>query len=347
MIGSSSDDLDYPLSGQPEDGHSQKIEFGLLWIRLPLPYRLNHVNVWAIDDGDGWAVVDTGLADDRTRGIWDDLLVGPLLGRPVKRVIATHFHPDHIGLAGWLTERAGAHFAASLADWLFARALSTDSSPGLAASMESFYRRAGLDAETLAAIVARGNSYARSVDMIPPTLTRLRHGDSLAIGGNTWRVITGGGHTPESVCLYRTETPLLISGDQVLPRISPNISVWPNEPDADPLRDFLASFDALLALPENVLVLPSHGRPFRGLHRRLAALRNHHEERLAEIGAFCRIPRTAAQVADRLFGGGLDPHQAVFAVGEAVAHLNHLLRRGTLERRNEPTGIDRYNWVGG
>lgn len=347
MVGTSSDDLDYPVTGQPEDGHSREVETGLLWIRLPLPYRLNHVNVWAIDDGDGWTVVDTGLADSRTRGIWEDLLAGPLLGRAVNRVIATHFHPDHIGLAGWLTERTGACFAASLADWLFARALSADSSAGLETSMERFYRRAGLDAETLAAIVARGNSYARSVDTIPPTLTRLRHGDALAIGESMWRVITGGGHTPESVCLYRPQTPLLISGDQVLPRISPNVSVWPNEPDADPLSDFLASFDALLALPDDVLVLPSHGRPFRGLHRRLAALRAHHEERLAEIETFCRTPRTAAQVADRLFGGGLDPHQAVFAVGEAIAHLNHLIRHGTLERRDDPAGFDLYSRAGG
>jgi len=347
MVTSSDDGLDYPLTGQPEDGNSREIEPGLLWIRLPLPYRLNHVNVWAIDDGDGWTVVDTGLADNLTRGIWESLLVGPLGGRAVKRVIATHFHPDHIGLAGWLTEHTGACFAGSLADWLFARALSTDSSPGLAASMERFYRRTGLDSDTLAAIVAHGNSYARSVDPIPPTFTRLRHGDSLAMGGQTWRVITGGGHTPESLCLYRPGTPLLISGDQVLPRISPNISVWPNEPDADPLSDFLASFDALLALPDDVLVLPSHGRPFRGLHRRLADLRTHHEERLAEIETFCRTPRTAAQVADKLFGDGLDSHQAMFAVGEAVAHLNHLIRRGTLERRNGSTVFDLYSRVGG
>lgn len=340
------DDLSYPLDAQPGDGEFVEVEPGLLWIRLPLPFRLNHVNVWAIEANAGWTIVDSGLDDARTRQTWEGLLETALGGRPVARVIATHFHPDHIGLAGWLVERTGAGFACGLTDWLFARALKNDASAGQAATVERFYRRAGLDSAALAAVLGRGNAYARSIHDVPPTLTRLRHGDAVEIGDAPWRVIVGGGHTPEPVCLFRPSTPIstpiLISGDQVLPRISPNISVWANEPDADPLTDFLASFDPLLALPDDVLVLPSHGRPFRGLHRRLAALRRHHEERLVEIAELCTTPRTAAQVAGALFPPDLDAHQMVFAVGEAIAHLNHLIRRGTLTRAPGADGTDLY-----
>ncbi|WP_448206208.1 MBL fold metallo-hydrolase [Azospirillum sp. sgz302134] len=342
MTRSLEDDLVYPLTGQLDDGAVLAVEPGLLWVRLPLPYRLNHVNVWAIEEPGGWTIVDTGLDDARTRAIWEGLLAGPLGGRPVARVIATHFHPDHIGLAGWLVEHTGASFSGSLTDWLYARALCAGTSPAQTAAVEAFYRRAGVDDGTLKAILGRGDSYARSVHALPPTLVRLRHGDRPVIGGSSWRVIVGSGHTPEQVCLFRPDKPLLISADQVLPRISPNVSVWPAEPDADPLSDFLASFESLLELPEDVLVLPSHGKPFRGLHRRIAWLRAHHEERLHEIEALCETPRTATQVADALFGKGLDTHQTVFAVGEAVAHLNHLIRRGALTRRSNPPGADLY-----
>ncbi len=337
------DELSYPLDGQPDDGEFMAVEPGLLWIRLALPYRLNHVNVWAVEGSTGWTIVDTGLDDQRTRTAWEHLLAGALGGRPVTRVIATHFHPDHIGLAGWLVERTGAGFACGLTDWLFARALKADNSAGQMAAMERFYRRAGLDSTALAAVLGRGNAYARAVHEVPSTLTRLRHGDSVEIGDAPWRVIVGGGHTPEPVCLFRPgDRPVLISGDQVLPRISPNISVWANEPDADPLTDFLASFEPLLKLPEDVLVLPSHGRPFHGLHRRLDALRRHHEERLDEIAALCATPRTAARIAEALFPPDLDAHQMVFAVGEAIAHLNHLVRRGALTRTPGPDGADLY-----
>ncbi len=341
------DELTYPLDIPPKDGEIRVVEPGLYWIRLSLPFRLDHVNVWAIEGAGGWTVIDTGLDDGRTRAAWKGLLNGALAGRPVERVVATHFHPDHIALAAWLADRTGASFAASLTDWLFARTLSTDDTPGQAATVERFYRRAGLDGEALDALLDRGNAYARLVKAVPPVLTRLRHGDALDMGAATWRVIAGAGHTPEPVCLFRPadasgRAPLLISGDQVLPVISPNISVWPTEPDADPLADYLESFDALLALPEETLVLPSHGAPFRGLHLRLAGLRRHHEERLAEIAELCTTPRTAAQVADAVFRPDLDTHQKVFALGEAVAHLNHLVGRGAITRATGPSGTLLY-----
>lgn len=332
-----------PESGDPPPpGEVQPVEDGVLWIRLSLPFRLNHVNVWAIDDGDGWTVVDTGVADPRTRTAWETLLAGPLSGKPLHRVIATHFHPDHIGLAGWLVEKTGAIFAASLTEWLFARALSADDGAWQSAACDRFYRRAGLTGDRLREVLAHGGSYARAVPSVPATVHRLRCGDRIRLGGASWRVLGGGGHTPEPVALFREERPVLIAGDQVLERISPNLSVWPTEPDADPLADFLNGFDAYEALPADTLVLSSHGRPFTGLHRRLAELRAHHEDRLVETLVLCAEPVTAAHVADAMFPGPLDTHQAVFALGEAVAHLNHLRHRGTLVRVTGGDGVDRY-----
>lgn len=332
-----------PGIGNPPPPNSvQAVEDGLLWIRLSLPFRLNHVNVWAIDDGDGWTVVDTGVSDPRTRAAWEALLAGPLSGKPLHRVIATHFHPDHIGLADWLVEKTGAVFASSLTEWLFARALSADGGAWQADACERFYRRAGLTGDRLQAVLAHGGSYARAVPSVPATLVRLRCGDGIRMGGAHWRVLGGGGHTPEPVALFREEPPVLIAGDQVLERISPNLSVWPAEPDADPLADFLDGFAAYETLPADTLVLSSHGRPFTGLHERLADLRAHHEERLEETLAICADPSTAADVADAMFPGPLDTHQTVFALGEAIAHLNHLWRRGEIERTTASDGIGRY-----
>ncbi|PWC33829.1 MBL fold metallo-hydrolase [Azospirillum sp. TSO35-2] len=358
------DAIDYPVCATPEAGGWQEVAPGVLWIRLSLPFQLDHVNVWALDGGAaGWTLVDCGLGDPRTRALWEGLLRDALGGRPVERVVATHFHPDHIGAAGWLVERTGAAFATSLTEWLFAKTLSAGNDTATDAAVERFYRRSGLEAPALAAVLGRKSAYPRGVPSVPPTLVRLRPGDRLAVGDDVWTVVGGGGHTAEPVCLHRaagqTEghgdgTPgLLISGDQILPRISPNISVWPTEPDADPLADYLDSLRAWSALPADTLVLPSHGRPFRGLHARAEALGAHHAERLDEIEALCATPQTAAAVTRALFPRPLDPHQTVFALGEAVAHLNHLMRQGRLERETgaapsgEPdTGVDLYRKAG-
>lgn len=329
--------VDYPFCATPDPGGWQEVVPGVLWIRLSLPFQLDHINVWALDGGAaGWTLVDCGLGDPRSRAVWEDLLRDALGGRPVERVVATHFHPDHIGAAAWLVERTGAGFASSLTEWLFARTLSAGNDATADAVVERFYRRCGLDEDALAALLARKGAYSRGVPAVPATLTRLRAGDRLRVGDHDWTVIGGGGHTAEPVSLHRpadaASPDLLISGDQILPRISPNISVWPSEPDADPLADYLASLDGWSALPADVLVLPSHGRPFHGLHRRAGELARHHAERLAEIESLCAEPQTAAAVTRALFPRPLDPQQMLFAVGEAVAHLNHLIGKGRLER---------------
>jgi glyoxylase-like metal-dependent hydrolase (beta-lactamase superfamily II) len=312
---------------------------GILWVRMPLPFALDHINIWLLEDDAGWTIVDTGIGSNRTREYWERIFAEALGAKPVIRVIATHFHPDHVGLASWLVERWGAEFCSSLTEWLFGRALSQEDPESMVRTALAFYRRAGLDEASLAVMAERGNAYAQGVAALPPVLRRLRAGDRLPIGGAEWQVIIGGGHTPEHVCLYSAGSGILIAGDQVLPRISPNISVWPSEPDADPLQDFLASLDQLRAVPDDTLVLPSHDTPFLGLHDRLDELTAHHQERLRETLDACETPRSVAEVTRIMFRRPLDPHQLIFAVGEALAHLNHLLYRGHLSRKTDQNGV--------
>ncbi len=323
----------------PEAGTAVTVAPGILWVRMPLPFALDHINIWLLEDDAGWTIVDTGIGSNRTREYWERIFAEALGAKPVIRVIATHFHPDHVGLASWLVERWGAEFCSSLTEWLFGRALSQEDPESMVRTALAFYRRAGLDETSLAVMAERGNAYARGVAAFPPVLRRLRAGDRLPIGGMEWQVIIGGGHTPEHVCLYSAGSGILIAGDQVLPRISPNISVWPSEPDADPLQDFLASLDQLRAVPDDTLVLPSHDTPFLDLHDRLDELTAHHQERLRETLDACETPRSVAEVTRIMFRRPLDPHQLIFAVGEALAHPNHLLYRGHLSRKTDQKGV--------
>lgn len=330
---------DHPVPGA---GAAVKVAPGVFWVRMPLPFALDHVNLWLLEDGDGWMIIDTGYADDEGRSRWETLFDTVMAPHPVTGILVTHFHPDHIGLADWLVERWRVPLRMSLSEWLQARALSGDRDPKLAAAALQFYRRTGLDGSLVEALTARGNTFARSVPAIPPILMRIRDDDRLIIGGHIWQVIVGGGHSPEHVCLYSADLNILIAGDLVLPKISPNVSVWPQEPGADPLGDFLRSLDRLEALPEDTLVLPSHGRPFRGLRDRIGALRQHHDERLAETLAACRVPRSAASMMKVMFPRPLDTHQLGFAIGEVVAHLNHLVARKALHIREREDGVLHY-----
>lgn len=332
--------LDLP---RPAPGEMLAAAPGVWWLRFPLPFRLNHVNIWVLeDDDDAVTVIDSGICDAATKALWEAVLTGPLAGKRVSRIIATHYHPDHIGLCGWLVERTGAVFAAGLADWLFARVLSKPPSEAAAAATRLFYQRAGADEALIDYVMGRGGAYRSLVGAAPPTLQRLRVGARLTIGGREWRMVDTAGHTPEPVSLFCPQLNVLIAGDQVLPRISPNISVTPSEPDGDPLADFLGTFDGLRALPADVAVLPSHDRPFFGLHDRLGALEEHHRLRLDEVVGLCARPRTARELAEETFAPGLDLHQQMFALGEVLAHLNHLLGLGRAVRELGPDGAWRY-----
>ncbi|EPY02401.1 MBL fold metallo-hydrolase [Magnetospirillum fulvum] len=335
--------LDYPFSQPPEPGRLTEVAPGISWLRMPLPFALDHINLWVLDDGaDAMVLVDCGVSDDLTRSLWRDLLDGPLAGRRATRLIATHFHPDHIGLAGWLAERLKVGLTATRTEWLFGRMLWLETDPDYAVNQGDFYRRLGLDPALCDDIERHGNTFRTRIDAVPPRFTAVGEGDVLTIGGQDWQAIVGGGHSPEHLCLYCAKAGVLISGDQVLPRISPIVGVWPQQPDEDPLAAFLDSLTRLRALPEETLVLPSHGLPFRGLHARIDVLAAHHAERLERTRDSVAVPATVAEVMKVLFTRPMDANQTVFAAGETMAHLAHLAHQGEIVRETGPNGVWTY-----
>ncbi len=323
-------------------GH-RELSDGLFGLRLALPFALDHVNVWLMRDGPSWTLVDTGIANDPTRNIWSGILQDGLDGQPVSRLIATHFHPDHMGLSGWLCAQTGAAFWASRTEWLTARSLAHDESRDFVDAGRRFDRLAGLSDEQIAERAARGNLYRTRASAPPASYVRVREGDLIDIDGEPWRVLVGRGHAPEMICLYSESRGLLLAADQILQRISPNIGVWPGEPDADPLADFLESLEVFRKLPETTLVFPSHGQAFYGLHARIDELIGHHEVRLERAEEAAGDGRTATDIMPALFDRELDAHQLGFALGEAQAHLNYLVRRGRLNRHLDDAG--RYLYV--
>jgi glyoxylase-like metal-dependent hydrolase (beta-lactamase superfamily II) len=311
------------------EGVPVEVAEGIHGVRLPLPFALDHVNVWLLEDGGGWLAIDTGIADDRTRTIWRQLF-DQLMPARLTRLLCTHFHPDHMGLAGWLTAETGAPLLASRTEWLLGRMLALDDGEGFLTAIRAYDRRAGLPPALAEMRLRRGNAYRPRVVVPPAVYQRLEAGAHLVIGDHRFDVLIGRGHAPEMIGLFDPERPLLIAADQVLPTISPNISVWPIEPDADPLGEFLDTLGDFRRLPAETLVLPSHGRPFVGLQARIDELVRHHEMRLDQVVDACIEPRTAYDLIPLLFDRELDAHQFQFALGETVAHLNHMLGRGAL-----------------
>ncbi len=333
-------ELEYPFPTLPAPGETIEVAPGVHWIRMTLPFALNHINLWLLDDGEGVAVVDTGYDIDSTREAWDAIL--GRLGRPVTRIIVTHYHPDHLGLAQWLAERTGAQVSMSLGEFLAGHAV-WNALPGYnETDMVAQFRRNGLDETRCQAFVSRGNAYRRGVPSLPASYRRLYGGDKLVIGGREWEVITGYGHSPEHSSLYCAEAGVLISGDMLLPRISTNVSVFAAAPDDDPLGRFLASIRGFERLPEASLVLPSHGNPFRNIGLRVVQLIEHHDARCAELLAACAEPRSAGELLSTLFPRPLDTHQVMFAMGEAIAHLNHLEHKGEVRKVEGIDGIVRF-----
>ena len=329
----------YPFHDQlPAAGETMEVADGVLWLRMPLPFALDHINLWLLRDGAAWTAVDTGLATDAIKAAWQRLLPA----HPLRRMLVTHFHPDHLGLAAWLQEQTGAPLSMSQGDYQFAQLVHAQVSGYSIPVMVEFFRRHGLDEAMLKALADRGNAYKRGVPAIPSTYGRLREGDRVAIDGRDWRVIVGYGHAPEHCSLYCEALGVLISGDMLLPRISTNVPLLCQSPDDDPLAEFLDSIGRYTALPDDTLVLPSHGKPFRGIRARVGALRRHHEERCAAVLAACSEPKTVADLIPVVFERPItDPHQSMFAMGEAMAHLNYLEHKRQV-RRNEENGITRF-----
>lgn len=331
--------LTYPCGSPPAPGEAVEVADGVLWLRLPLPMALDHINVWAIRDGDGWTVVDTGVGTPDGIAAWEAAFAGPLEGRPVVRVICTHMHPDHVGLAGRLTERFQCRLWMTRLEYVTCRMLLGDTGPAPESAVR-FYRRAGWTDDQIERWRSRYGLFARGVVAFPDDYRRIEAGEALEIGGDLWRVVGGNGHSPEHACLLRERDQVLISGDQVLPRISSNVSVWPTEPDADPLGDWLDSLARLKAeLPEDALVLPSHGEPFVGLHLRLDALARGHRRSLDRLERLVGEPRRAVDVFGALFARTVGDGLLGMATGEALAHLNRLEREGRAARTIGHDGV--------
>jgi glyoxylase-like metal-dependent hydrolase (beta-lactamase superfamily II) len=325
--------LRFPFSRLPSFGEVIEVRPGLLWLRLPLPFLLDHVNIYLIQDYDGWVIVDTGISTGQARQAWEDLFAGPLRGFRITKILVTHHHPDHIGLAGWLCQRLGAPLLTSLSSYMTCRVISLDPRSVSSPQNMLFYSSHGMDEAAAKVVSTHGHDYLQQIDPLPETFRRLLMGDALSFGGMTYRVFTGDGHVAEQVMLYCESEKLLFAADQVLERISPNVAVWAGEPDGDPLGHYLRSLRWLGSeIPDDVLVLPGHMRPFHGLRQRARELIAHHELRCNLILAACTGgPQSIPQLVPLLFRRKLDAHQMSFAFAETLAHANRLVRRGELE----------------
>ena len=357
--------LDYPLGDTlPDEGNTVEVAPGIRWIRMVLPFALNHINLWLLRDEQddplnpgntlqGWTVVDCCISRPEAKAQWDTIFATQLEGLPILRVIVTHMHPDHIGLAHWLCERwtTPTHTCrlwVSATDYNAAR-IGSQSTTGFGGdSAALFFASHGLtDPDSVAKIRARTGYYPGMVPDVPRSYVRLMDGKTIAIGAGSnrhdWRCISGYGHAPEHIALYCAKLNVLISGDMILPRISTNVSVYDMEPEADALTLFLESIDKFLPLPADTLSLPSHGKPFRGLHTRIQQLHDHHRDRLAEVMEACTdSPCSAADILPIMFKRELDLHQTTFAMGEALAHLHLLWFEGKVKRRLGPDAVYRF-----
>ncbi|MGS0976752.1 MBL fold metallo-hydrolase [Burkholderia glumae] len=348
--------LDYPFADTlPEPGEYLEVAPGIRWLRMPLPFSLDHINLWLLrdelDGQPGWTVVDCGIASDQIRRHWEHIFDTHLDGLPVLRVIVTHCHPDHFGLANWICEggargRWQVRLWMTLGEYLFGNVMASGngSNAGGHAAAEHFARHGLTDEAKLGELRRRTRYNAELVPAVAPRYRRLRDGDTLTIGSRRWQVVTGFGHSPEHAALHCADERLLISGDMVLPRISTNVSVFDLEPEGNPLALYLDSLARYEPMAADTLVLPSHGRPFRGLRTRVAQLREHHAARLDEVRALCaEQPASAADVVPVMFRRReLDVHQLSFALGEAIAHLHLLWLAGELVRETGADGVFRF-----
>ncbi|MBU6258627.1 MAG: MBL fold metallo-hydrolase [Burkholderiales bacterium] len=336
----------YPWTEPPPHGTTLEVAPGVHWIRMPLPFALNHINLWALDDDDGWTLVDTGIRSDDTAAVWRTLFAAAPDRRPIRRILVTHMHPDHVGMAGWLARKFGARLWMTRLEYLSCRVMVSDSGREAPDDGIAFYRRAGWSESAIETYRLRFGNFGKHIHALPDSYRRIHDGEELAIGGRRWRVVTGSGHSPEHACLHCPELGLLISGDQVLPRISSNVSVYPTEPDADPMSEWLASLAKIRReVDDGVLVLPAHNEPFRGLHARLDRLAGSQQRAFDRLLRTLAEPRRVVDVFGALFGRPIGPDDVGLlgmATGEAQACLNHLCARGLVERSLGDDGVAVY-----
>jgi len=334
--------LSFPFDGPPSPGTSCEVAPGILWLRMPLPFALDHINLWLLRDGDGWTQVDCGYGDEVTRTLWARHFETVLARKPMRQIVATHYHPDHLGNARWLADRFACPILMPQSEYFTAHAVAEERAGYGNRQTGALFRAHGLGEEHLSALAARGNRYRHGVPELPDYYQRIAGGEEVTIGEHRWRVIPGHGHSPEHAALYCERLGVCISGDMLLPKISTNVSVWPVEPEGDPLARFLASLQDYADLPQGTLILPSHGLPFFGAAPRVTQLREHHAARLAELETAAEAPVSAADVLHVLFRRALDTQQRFFAMGEAIAHMNFLWHAGRLARIIGNDGIIRF-----
>ncbi len=329
--------LRYPFEA-PEPGAAREVSPGVFWLRMPLPFSLDHINLYLLRDGPGWTLIDTGLGDPATWTLWERAFETVMEGRALTRVICTHMHPDHVGQAGALCRHFGVRLWMSRLEYVTARMLVADAPPAPDEAL-AFYRAAGWDAEALDTYKQRFGMFGMGVTPLPAAYQRIEDRDDIEIDGAVWRVIVGSGHSPEHVCLWNPEARLFLSGDQVIPKISSNVSVWPTEPAADPLSDWLSScWRIMAAIPDDVLVLPSHNTPFYGLHTRLEGLIDGHERRLERLERSLETPKRVVDAFAAMFARPIQASDYSMATGETLAHLNYLVRAGRAVAREAQDG---------
>lgn len=332
------DDLIYPFEETPEGASVIEVADGVIWARIPLPWSLDHINVYLFDEGDSWTLVDTGSQGKRGKAAWDLLEAEVLKGKPISRIIATHMHPDHLGLAGWLAEKHGASFAITQTEYLLASHLWLGGTKEVPDYELDFLFKSGVDRQFEAMIrQGRFDNFRRGVSELPKTYTRLEDGSDLMLGGRRWRVVVGRGHSPEHACLSCLDEPLFVSGDQILPNITSNVSVSAREPMGNPLAHWISSLERMKAVPGDPLVLPSHGRVFRGFHARLTALVDGHVRKLQSLHDYCAEAKTSIETFPALFRRKISGIDYYLALGEAVAHLHLLESLGLMERNFDGT----------
>ncbi len=337
--------LRYPWETPPGPNEVIELRPGVLWLRQKLPFQLNHVNIYLLADGDGWAMIDSGFGNEETIAAWTALFEGPLKNFNITRLIVTHSHPDHVGLAGWIVERFNCPLVMSQVEYLQSVYHQNRGTEERKEAQRLFFRRHGMDESLTDKLLGRGQDYLKRVSTLPASYRRISNGDEISIGTRRFKVITGGGHALDQVMLYCAADKLFLSADQVLSKISPNVSVWAVEPDQNSLGEYLASLASLTTtLPYDALVLPGHGVPFFGLKTRIKQLADHHEERCGMIAAACReSPKTSAELVPVVFYKyPLDAHQTGFAAGELIAHVNYMLNEGRLTLEPTADGVLRF-----